>query len=198
MKRTIMKKIILLFLSVSLLLSPSLVWGRTAADVIFYHYRTTPHGGGILPNNTAHFQLFPQEETIANFPLSVAENETDLAILHRYYETLATAYEDYLTKDLKPRLANYKLKIAAQQQKMHLTQTRQHTGKNQFARHLTEGRGETTGQDRIELKGRVQAIGYYSVSFKDLLESVSLTERKIDFYRELAKISESLYKGEIH
>jgi len=193
-----MKKIILLFLSVALLLSPSLVFGRSAADVIFYHYRTTPHDDGQLPNNTAHFPLFPQEQAISNFPIPVAKNETDLAILHRYYETLANAYEDHLDKALKPKLADYKLKMAEQQQKMHLTQARHHIGKNQFARHLTEGRGETTGQDRIELKARVQAIGYYSATFKKLSESLELTERKADFYRELAKISEDLYKGEIH
>lgn len=193
-----MKKIILLFISVSLLLSPSLVFGRSAADVIFYHYRTTPHDDGKLPNSTDHFPLFPQEQEISGFPIPVAKNETDLAILHRYYESLANAYEDYLTKDLQPKLSNYKLKMAEQQQKMHLTQARHHIGKNQFARHLTEGRGETTGQDRIELKARVQAIGYYSATFKELSDNLALTEKKADFYRDLAKISEDLYKGEIH
>ena len=193
-----MKKIILLFLGISLLFSPSLVFGRSAADVIFYHYRTTPHHNSDLPNNTDHFPLYPQEQEMAGFPTPVSKNETDLAILQRYYETVATAYEEHLNKDLRPKLADYKLKIAGQQQKMHLTQSRLHIGKNQFSRHLTEGRGETTGQDRIEQKARVHAINYYSSTFKDLSDSLSLTEKKADFYRELAKISEDLYKGEIH
>ena len=193
-----MKKIILLFLSFSLLLSPSLVLGRSAADVIFYHYRTLPHDDGKSPNNATHFPLFPQEQDISDFPTPVSKNETDLAILHRYYETLANAYDDYLSKNLQPKFTDYKLKMAEQQQKMHLTQARHHTGKNQFARHLTEGRGETTGQDRVELKARVQAISYYSATFKELSESLVSTEKKANFYRELAKISEDLYKGEIH
>jgi len=193
-----MKKILLLFLSVSLLFSPSLVFGRSAADVIFYHYRTTPHDDNQFPNNIANFPLFPQEEAISAFPAPVAENETDLAILHRYYDSISNAYEEYLTKNLKPKLSEYKIKMVGQQQKIHLTQARQHIGKNQFARHLTEGRGETTGQDRIEQKARIKAISYYSASFKDLSDNLDLTQKKADFYRELSKISEDLYKGEIH
>ena len=118
--------------------------------------------------------------------------------MHRYYENVAKAYGDYLKENLKPKLTTYKLQMAGQQQRIHLTQARQHTGKNQFARHLTEGRGATTGQDRTEQKARVQAIGYYNATFRELTKKLALTEKKAHFYQELAKISEDLYKGEIH
>lgn len=193
-----MKKIILLFISIALLLSPSLVFGRNAVDVIFYHYRTTPHDNSASQEKTIHFPLFPQEQAIAHFPEPVAKNETDLAVLQRYYEDVAKAYQNYLNDGLKAKVENYRLKMADQQQKIDLTQTRHRTGKNQFARHLTDGKGETTGQDRIEHKARIQAIGYYNKAYRDLSERLVRTEKQALFYQELAQISEELYKGEIH
>lgn len=193
-----MKKIILLFVGVVLLLSPSLVFGRSAADVIFYHYRTVPHEDQTIQGNVTPFPLFPQEQEISNFPSPVDKNQTDLAVLHRYYAMVAQAYEDYFEGELSQKLTDYKLKMAEQQQHMHIRQARSQTGKNQFARHLTAGRGEIKGQDRIEQAARVQAIGYYSKAYRDLSERRARVEKQAAFYQELATISEELYKGEIH
>ncbi len=188
-----MKSLSFFFLTTSLLLSGFQSLARSAADVVFYHYRASLHD-----SHMDKYSLFPKEPSISNFPRPISENETDLAVLHRYYKDVAHAYEGYLQTTVKPKLIEYKEKMIGQRQSLHLTQTRSPSGKNQFSRSLTDGRGETKGQDRIDQTARIRAIAYYSTTFKALSDDAATLEKKAEFYGELSETSEELYRGDIH
>ena len=180
-------------LGLFLLFSTTNANARNAADVVFYHYRAT-----LNDSKVDQFPLFPQEEKIKNFPTPASQNETDLAILQRYYKDLAVAYGNYLRKEIQPKLSDYKRKISNQQQNISLSQSRSLTGKSKFSRSLTEGRGKVGGENHPEQAARIKAISYYSAALKRLSDSAASVKKKAAFYQELSETSEELYRGEIH
>ena len=188
-----MKKISALLLTISLLFIAFEAGARSAADVVFYHYRAS------LENDTVdHLSLFPKESKIPHFPQVISENETDLAVLQRYYRDVSVAYKNYLSQNVAPKLAEYKEKVSAQRQNIHLTQARSADGKSQFSRSLTQGRGDVKGQDRTDQTARLKAVAYYSTTYKSLSDQSASLKKKADFYQELSETSEELYRGDIH
>ena len=188
-----MKKTSYVLLSFNLLFLSFEAFAKNAADVVFYHYRTSLHD-----NHVDQYSLFPQEIHIGNFPPAISTNETDLAVLQGYYREVSQAYQTYLESAVTPKLAKYKEKIAAQQQSLHLTQVKSATGKNQFSRHLTQRTGKFKEQDRTDQTARIKAITYYGTTYKNLSAEAETLKKKAEFYQELSETSEELYRGEIH
>lgn len=74
-----------------LLFSSTSLFARSAADVIFYHYRASPDN-----KNVDKYPLFPKEINIINFPQEISKNETDLGVLKRYYKDISKAYSAHI------------------------------------------------------------------------------------------------------
>lgn len=78
-----------LFILVSIFLglqcAPS--YARTAADVVYYHYRAAQQG------TIKQLPLFPEETTIAGFPKPLPKQLADLQALPRYYGDIVAAYQ---------------------------------------------------------------------------------------------------------
>jgi hypothetical protein len=76
---------ILLSIFLGIQCTPS--YARTAADVVYYHYRVAQQG------TIKQLPLFPEEPTIAGFPKPLPKQLADLQALPRYYGDIVAAYQ---------------------------------------------------------------------------------------------------------
>jgi hypothetical protein len=156
-------------------------YARSAADVVFYHYRTKSQDPAL-----DQYPLYPQEAEILDFPEAIDENELDLREIEEYFTEVADAYEESL-EELKIQLSDYQVKMQGHSQDLSLQSYRTH-GKNLLTQALSNGTNTTHS-------ARIKAIRYYGETYKTLYSKADDLERKINFYRELADTSEELRQG---
>lgn len=162
---------------------------QTAAEVVFYHHRSSLN----FDHHEKTFPLYPPKDEIPGLPKEISNSETDLSIIETYYNSVAKAYFA-VAEELELKSNEYAEKIKTQQSHISLAAIR-NAEKSPLTRDLNAAQNGLNTLDHQSERNRRNAINFYSVNYKPATEEAIVIRQKAEFYKELAETTLELREG---
>jgi len=162
---------------------------QTAAQVVFYHHRSTPS----YSLHAKNFPLYPTDGDIPNLPKKISPEETDLTVIEDYYNRVSKAYFQ-CAEALEQQASGLVEKVKTQQGKVTLARIR-HNEKPPMTRDIIASEYGLSGLDRPTERISTTGIKNNGSRYADTHNDAKIIREKAEFYVELRDTTAELKEG---